>query len=165
MISVLSDYLNKNKLKEKLLNNNLEFKFSIASKIRDNPKKHKLFQTEDIFSSNKYIGKLVFTDEYTEVYIIVPYLIKEKNAKKLIKDELFLNKLFADIPNKIILKYLNEDMYTEYISMSLNEIFQNINRENLNKFKPIVFPQIYDLESLVPTINCPNGSYTLVNKK
>lgn len=141
------------------------FRYSVLSRTETIPSEYKLIQTEDIFSKYNYLGKLIYTDDLNCVYKIIPVPIKPRIGEKLIKNSDLTEKLFENPYKKITLKYTTEERYTEYLSMDLLDVFKEITTDNFNKYKPLIFPKIYNLEDFVPLMSCPNGSYSIVTKK
>lgn len=141
------------------------FKYSVMSNTETTPSNYKLIQTEDIFSNYNYLGKLIYNDNLNCVYKIISYPVKQRIGEKLIKNSDLTDKLFENSLKKITLKYTTEERYTEYLSMNLADIFKEINTDNFNKCKPLIFPKIYNIEDFIPLMSCPNGCYSIVTKK
>lgn len=144
---------------------NKNFKYGVLSIENTSPLVHELLQTEDIFSNNKYLGKLVYKNNLNSVYRIIPYAIKKHTGERIIKNKKLIDELFESSSEKLTLKYTTIENYTEYISIDVEDIFKEICSSNINKCKELVFPKFYLIEDFIPLMNCPNGEYTLVAKK
>lgn len=141
------------------------FKYSVLSVDESTPSLYELIQTEDIFSKYRYLGKLIYNDNVNCVYRVIPYPVKERIGEKIIKNERLIDELFENSLKKITLKYTTEENYTEYLSISLKDIFKEISPSNFNTCKPLIFPKIHSIEDFVPLMSCPNGDYSIVAKK
>lgn len=169
MIFKFTQKLNINKFKEFALEykHNLaigNIQFLIDVNQNNEPIKYKLQHTKDISSQYRLVSKLVFIDELNIIYAVIPYPIKEKYGNIILKDEEFLDSIFECIPESFILKNTNECGCTEYITSTLENIIQNTNQENLNKLKPMIFPQTHSLNELLDIAFYPAGTYILMPK-
>lgn len=169
MIFKFNQKLNINKFREFALEykhnlKNGDIQFFIDVNQNNEPIKYKLQHTEDISSQYRLVSKLVFIDDLNIIYAVIPYPVKEKYGNIIIKDEEFLDSIFECTPESFMLKNTNECECTEYITSTLENIIQNTNQENLNKLKPMIFPQTHTLDELVNLAFYPAGSYALIPK-
>lgn len=165
MISTIQSITTKSIIKNLFKIKEDGLKYCVNLTFGNSPSEYTLIETEDIFSKNKYLAKLVYSDSFTSIYTTIPYPLKERTGEKILKNKVLIKELFDNPDDRITIKYNTEDMYTEYLSIEVNEIFKKIGLDKLNKYKPLIFSKLYDIDDFIPLMECPNGNYVLVAKK
>lgn len=147
-----------------LLSNNI-IQFFIDSNCTEELDDYTLINTDDLSSGQHFIGKLIYSDKISKVYVVIPSSIRTKYGYEVLKDIDFLEDIFSAIPSSFVLKHSNHDGSTEYATHTLTEIIRNIKQEDINKLKPMIFPKLYTLDDIVTLIDPDLGQYSLVAKK
>lgn len=117
---------------------------------------------KDTIQDKCYIGKVLYFDDMTLVYAVIPISIKERRGVKLVKKRKFVQSIFDFIPEKFVIKSTNSESYTEYETLSFQEIIKLLDYQDINKLKSTMFYEFHGIDKVVDLIKRPNTDYKFV---